>query len=87
MSTSVAGVSRFCDLRIVVTIDGGKEVASFCRKDGSFTVYGLPPGSHMLNVFSMGWHFPQVKLDVSSRGTGGIRAQYAEKRTVSICLI
>lgn len=66
----------------MATLDGGREIVSFCRKDGTFTVYGLPPGVHMLDVVALGWHFPQVKLDVSSRGSGRIRAYYDARRAV-----
>ncbi|GMH41186.1 hypothetical protein BSKO_09096 [Bryopsis sp. KO-2023] len=68
------------DTRIIVTLDGGREIVSFVRKDGSFRVNGLPPGMHMLDVVASNWHFPQIKLDVSSRGDAGIRAHYAENR-------
>ncbi|CAD7701178.1 unnamed protein product [Ostreobium quekettii] len=76
------GGSRYRDFRIVVHLDGGRRLTTFCHKDGSFAVQGLPAGLHTLDVYALGWFFPQVKVDVSVRsGTGNIRAEYADRRS------
>lgn len=62
---------------IKVVFDGGEQV-SFLRTDGSFVFEGVPPGTHLLEVTALGYFFPPVRVDVSSRMPGQIRASYVE---------
>lgn len=62
-----------------VAVDGGKYVG-IPREDGTFKVYGVPPGRHFLEVFATGWLFPQLRIAISAgkgkKNPGEISAKY-----------
>lgn len=73
-----AGVRlKAADVKLV--LNGGQHV-TFPRTDGSFSFRGVPAGTHLLEVVSMGAFFPPVRLDVSARTRGQVRAVYAENQ-------
>jgi hypothetical protein len=44
-----------------VAVDGGKYIG-IPRADGAFVVYGVPTGTHFLEVFATGLMFPQLRV-------------------------
>lgn len=48
------------DASVVVSLASGLETRAFVDKDGYAQLRGLPPGSHLLNVFVMGELYPEV---------------------------
>eukprot|EP00668_Euglena_longa_P001952 GGOE01002277.1.p1 GENE.GGOE01002277.1~~GGOE01002277.1.p1 ORF type:complete len:268 (+),score=46.66 GGOE01002277.1:732-1535(+) len=60
-----------------VIVDGGERVCFF-RGDGSFEIHGLEAGTHLLD-FNVPQHvFPQVRVDMSRKKKGKVRASIAE---------
>lgn len=47
-------------IKLLLSINGGSQLQSFPRTDGSFTFYGVPAGTHMLDVVSLELVFPQA---------------------------
>lgn len=45
-----------------------REEVYFVRADGSFTIEGLTPGSHILHLVSHRFEFPKIRIDVSKSG-------------------
>lgn len=45
------------------------------RSDGSFTVNGIPPGSYIVEAISPNYVFEPVRVDISGRAKGKIRAR------------
>jgi hypothetical protein len=50
-----------------VLLDGGRQQA-IVKSDGTFILYDVAEGIHILEVDAPGWSFEQVKLDVHYRG-------------------
>jgi hypothetical protein len=79
------GFSKIANTKVV--LNGGEQVA-FIRTDGSFAFEGVPAGTHLLEVVALGYFFSPVRVDVSSRLPGQIRASYIEgPRRVSDSLV
>ena len=57
-------------------VDGGKYVG-LLKSDGSFTVNGVPPGSYIVEAISPNYMFEPVRVDISGRAKGKIRARKA----------
>jgi len=38
----------------------GQHITAFCDNDGSFTVKGVPKGSHLLQAHLMQFYYPEV---------------------------
>ena len=55
-------------------MDGGKFIG-FLRPDGSFTVNDIPAGSYIVEVLSPNHLFEPVRVDISGRAKGKIRAR------------
>ncbi|KAJ3045474.1 hypothetical protein HDV00_009127 [Rhizophlyctis rosea] len=47
-----------------VVLNGGQRSA-YVEKDGAFTLYGVPDGSHLLEVISHQYQFDKIRLDVA----------------------
>eukprot|EP00270_Netrium_digitus_P006441 TRINITY_DN1892_c0_g1_i1.p1 TRINITY_DN1892_c0_g1~~TRINITY_DN1892_c0_g1_i1.p1 ORF type:complete len:206 (-),score=71.28 TRINITY_DN1892_c0_g1_i1:304-921(-) len=62
---------------VKIFLDGGERVA-FPRTDGRFSLHGVSAGTHLLEVAAIGVFFPPVRLDVSARLNGQVRAAMAE---------
>ncbi|CAK9225167.1 unnamed protein product [Sphagnum jensenii] len=69
------GVSKTSNIKVV--INGGQKL-SFVRSDGSFAFQGVPAGTHLLEVVALGYFFSPVRVDVSSRLQGQVRASLVE---------
>jgi hypothetical protein len=50
-----------------IVVNGRKRVG-FVRPDGSFSIPGLPAGSHLVEVACPNYFFEPVKVDISSKG-------------------
>lgn len=57
-----------------VLVDGGNYVG-FLKTDGSFTVNDVPAGSYVVEVLSPNNMFEPVRVDISGRAKGKIRAR------------
>jgi len=69
------GLSKTANMKVV--LNGGQQV-SFIRSDGSFAFHGVPAGTHLLEVVALSYFFSPVRVDVSSRLQGQVRATYVE---------
>lgn len=57
-----------------VIVDGGIYVG-FLRPDGSFTIRDVPAGSYIVDAISPNYLFEPVRVDISGRAKGKIRAR------------
>lgn len=57
-----------------VLVDGGSYVG-FLKTDGSFTVNDVPAGSYVVEVLTPNNMFEPVRVDISGRAKGKIRAR------------
>lgn len=80
--------TRAREAKVYIQTSTGQTLHAFCDKDGWFTFYHVPPGSHMLNADLVGYIFPEVRVDMSSKN-GLIRAAYAfnKQQTLSSPLV
>ncbi|GAX82507.1 hypothetical protein CEUSTIGMA_g9934.t1 [Chlamydomonas eustigma] len=46
----------------------GQYITAYCDNDGSFTLRGVPAGSHLLQAHLMGYYFPEVRVDTLAKG-------------------
>uniref|UniRef100_A0AC35TRE1 DUF2012 domain-containing protein n=1 Tax=Rhabditophanes sp. KR3021 TaxID=114890 RepID=A0AC35TRE1_9BILA len=53
------------DVRIQVNYG---ETLGFVKKDGTFTIHNLLPGSHLIQVFHVDYDFEAVRVDITSKG-------------------
>lgn len=63
-------------IKLLLSVNGGSQLQSFPKVDGSFAFYTVPPGTHMLDVVSLELVFPQVRIDVDAT-TGRVTGSYA----------
>jgi hypothetical protein len=52
-----------------ITLNHG-ELSTYSRADGSFAVYNVPPGIHVLDVQSVTYHFSQIKIQLLEEDMG-----------------
>ncbi|KAL3679885.1 hypothetical protein R1sor_022841 [Riccia sorocarpa] len=72
---------------IKVVLNAGQQV-TFIRPDGYFSFQGVAAGTHLLEVVAMGYYFSPVRVDVSARLHGQVRAVAVEtRRTLSEALV
>ena len=71
---------RTSDVKITLVVNGGQSVATRVKPDGTFALLDVPPGSHLLETFALGYSFPPMTVEIRVDGT--IRAAYAEDPTV-----
>ncbi|KAG0591713.1 hypothetical protein KC19_1G195600 [Ceratodon purpureus] len=72
-----------------VILNGGEQV-SLIGTDGWFAFERVPAGTQLVEVATaLGYFFPPVRVDVSSRLRGEVRASYVEKpdRRISNSLV
>jgi hypothetical protein len=80
------GLGKLPNVKVV--LDGGQQVAFIRQHDGSFAFEDVPAGTHLLEVVALGYFFSPVRVDVSSRLAGKIRASYTEgPRRISDSLV
>ncbi|KAL2613185.1 hypothetical protein R1flu_024877 [Riccia fluitans] len=78
-------VSKIANIKVV--LNGGQEV-TFIRPDGHFSFKGVTAGTHLLEVVALGYYFSPVRVDVSARLLGQVRAVAVEtRRTLSDALV
>mmetsp|Transcript_16353 Transcript_16353/g.39212 ORF Transcript_16353/g.39212 Transcript_16353/m.39212 type:complete len:225 (+) Transcript_16353:67-741(+) len=62
-----------------VLLDGGQWKTPV-RIDGSFTLYDVPEGSHLLEVAAPGWAFETLRIDVVRKGSSTkVKAYFASE--------
>ncbi|XP_044968811.1 ER membrane protein complex subunit 7 homolog [Hordeum vulgare subsp. vulgare] len=65
-----------------VILNGGHKV-TFARPDGYFAFHNVPAGTHLIEVFSLGYFFsPVIRVDMRARNLGHIQAALTENRRV-----
>lgn len=69
VTTSIQGRLRLPDPALSlnstrVTLNDGATHSTYTRPDGSFVLYRVPPGVHLLDVQSREHHFSQVKIQL-----------------------
>lgn len=57
-----------------VLVDGGKFIA-FLKSDGSFVINNMLPGTYIVEVVTPNYLFDPVRVDISGKGRGKIRAR------------
>jgi hypothetical protein len=70
------GLGKLTNMKVV--LNGGEQVSFVRQQDGSFLFEDVPAGTHLLEVVAPGYFFSPVRVDVSSRLAGQIRASYVE---------
>lgn len=71
---------RTSDVKITLVVNGGQTIATRVKPDGSFVVLDVPPGSHLLETFALGYAFPPMTVKISVDGV--INAAFSEDPTV-----
>ncbi|KAG6542485.1 hypothetical protein Mapa_016175 [Marchantia paleacea] len=69
--------SKIANIKVV--LNGGEQL-TFIRPDGYFAFQGVTAGTHLLEVVAMGYYFSPVRVDVSARLHGQVRAIAVETR-------
>ncbi|GAB2223134.1 hypothetical protein Droror1_Dr00017271 [Drosera rotundifolia] len=64
---------------VKVILNGG-QVVTFLRPDGYFSFHNVPPGTHLIEVYAIGYFFSPVRVDVSARNPGKVQAALTETR-------
>eukprot|EP00873_Tetraselmis_striata_P028671 jgi/Tetstr1/448935/TSEL_036161.t1 len=64
--------------RVTLLLGGGRQLSTFVRLDGTFTLRGVPPGVHVLEVFHLGFLFPQIRTEILADAPLGehVKASY-----------
>jgi hypothetical protein len=57
--------SWLSDTRVVA--DGGK-YTGYVRKDGSFSINGVPSGTYVVEVYSSNYEFSSIRVDINKNG-------------------
>jgi len=80
------GLGKLANMKVV--LNGGEQVSFVRQQDGSFLFEDVPAGTHLLEVVAPGYFFSPVRVDVSSRLAGQVRASYVEgPRRISDALV
>jgi len=66
------------EVLLLLQADDGEQYQAFLRKDGVFIFDEVGAGSYLLQVLSTQYSFSNVRIDVSSRNNGQVRAFKAE---------
>lgn len=45
------------------------DITTFVNSKGEFTLHGIPPGSHIIQINSFLYNFPYIRIDVSTDGS------------------
>lgn len=70
--------------RVMLHAEDGREFVAFPKRDGSFVLHDVPPGTHVLGVDCMSLIFPQLRVDVNGRRGGAVTAAYADNPALSL---
>uniref|UniRef100_A0A1J3CRU1 ER membrane protein complex subunit 7-like protein n=3 Tax=Noccaea caerulescens TaxID=107243 RepID=A0A1J3CRU1_NOCCA len=76
-STAIGHAAKFSNIKVV--LNGGQKV-TFLRPDGYFTFHKVPAGTHLIEVYALGYFFSPVRVDVSARHRGKVQATLTETR-------
>lgn len=57
------GITKTFDTTTKITLNHG-EYTTYSKRDGSFVIYDVGPGIHLLDIDSKSYHFPQVKIQL-----------------------
>ncbi|CAL9227685.1 unnamed protein product [Arabidopsis halleri] len=76
-STVIGHAAKFSNIKVI--LNGGQHV-TFLRPDGYFTFHKVPAGTHLIEVYAMGYFFSPVRVDVSARHRGKVQATLTETR-------
>jgi hypothetical protein len=64
-------------LRLLLLLGNGEQLTEFVRLDGTFTFRDVQEGLHVLEVFHVGFMFPQIRLEISGAELDqNVRASY-----------
>lgn len=63
-------------VKVVLTLEGGKQLRAYPRADLSWRLHGVPPGAHVLETAALGFMMPSVRVDV--KHDGAVQATYTE---------
>ncbi|KAF2544684.1 hypothetical protein F2Q68_00029058, partial [Brassica cretica] len=75
--TAIGHAAKFSNIKVV--LNGGQNI-SFLRPDGYFTFHKVPAGTHLIEVYALGFFFSPVRVDVSARHHGKVQATLTETR-------
>ncbi|KAF2585979.1 hypothetical protein F2Q70_00034113 [Brassica cretica] len=76
-STAIGHAAKFSNIKVV--LNGGQNI-TFLRPDGYFTFHKVPAGTHLIEVYALGFFFSPVRVDVSARHHGKVQATLTETR-------
>ncbi|KFK29825.1 hypothetical protein AALP_AA7G183700 [Arabis alpina] len=76
-STAIGHAAKFSNIKVV--LNGGQST-TFLRPDGYFTFHKVPAGTHLIEVYALGYFFSPVRVDVSARHRGKVQATLTETR-------
>ncbi|CAN8229720.1 unnamed protein product [Cochlearia groenlandica] len=76
-STVIGHAAKFSNIKVI--LNGGQNV-TFLRPDGYFTFHKVPAGTHLIEVYALGYFFSPVRVDVSARHRGKVQATLTETR-------
>ncbi|ESQ53964.1 hypothetical protein EUTSA_v10026275mg [Eutrema salsugineum] len=76
-STAIGHAAKFSNIKVV--LNGGQNI-TFLRPDGYFTFHKVPAGTHLIEVYALGYFFSPVRVDVSARHRGKVQATLTETR-------
>jgi hypothetical protein len=71
--------------RVILYGNGGQQEV-IATKDGTFHINDVPPGAYLLEAVSNSWSYPKVRVDVSSRQSGKIKARVSSETQVGQAL-
>ncbi|KAF8110898.1 hypothetical protein N665_0078s0088 [Sinapis alba] len=76
-STAIGHAAKFSNIKVV--LNGGQHI-TFLRPDGYFTFHKVTAGTHLIEVYALGYFFSPVRVDVSARHHGKVQATLTETR-------
>ncbi|CAA7046815.1 unnamed protein product [Microthlaspi erraticum] len=76
-SAAIGHAAKFSNIKVV--LNGGQHI-TFLRPDGYFTFHKVPAGTHLIEVYALGYFFSPVRVDVSARHRGKVQATLTETR-------
>lgn len=65
-----APAAEFGSLQMWVHLNGGRQLTTFVKRDGSFVLHGVPAGTHLLSIDSPTFMFPQLRVDIGPQRNG-----------------
>ncbi|KFK22484.1 hypothetical protein AALP_AAs46524U000300 [Arabis alpina] len=75
--TAIGHAAKFSNIKVV--LNGGQSI-TFLRPDGFFTFHKVPAGTHLIEVYALGYFFSPVRVHVSARHRGKVQATLTETR-------